>query len=291
MQSRLEKLIEKEDFITFFDYFFMVLGAIFLASGVMFFIAYNWQVLGKFFKFFLVEAGIVGSFLLSYRLDEKSIGFKSSILVGSFLIGVLMALFGQVYQSGAESYELFLYWAVIVLPIAILSRFSWIWVFEVVLLNFVIYLFKWYFTGYYYDVRAFSLAILNGIIFVVWSILSDKVEFLNQKYATRVIATLAIFWMGFAMQELIFSRYSADGWIAIFSILLAIFTFYRYRYKELDIYILSILVLCLNLIVASAILRFSGSFYGSIITGAIVMIPVGFFSIAWLKNLGEQDEK
>ncbi len=290
MQSRLEKLIEKEDFITFFDYFFMVLGAIFLASGVMFFIAYNWQVLGKFFKFFLVEAGIVGSFLLSYRLDEKSIGFKSSILVGSFLIGVLMALFGQVYQSGAESYELFLYWAVIVLPIAILSRFSWIWVFEVVLLNFAFYTMDWYYIGLHrFEVE--TMSIINGIIFVVWSILSDKVEFLNQKYATRVIATLAIFWMGFAMQELIFSRYSADGWIAIFSILLAIFTFYRYRYKELDIYILSILVLCLNLIVASAILRFSGSFSGSIITGAIVMIPVGFFSIAWLKNLGEQDEK
>lgn len=290
MQSRLEKLIEKEDFITFFDYFFMVLGAIFLASGVMFFIAYNWQVLGKFFKFFLVEAGIVGSFLLSYRLDEKSIGFKSSILVGSFLIGVLMALFGQVYQSGAESYELFLYWAVIVLPIAILSRFSWIWVFEVVLLNFAFYTMDWYYIGLHrFEVE--TMSIINGIIFVVWSILSDKVEFLNQKYATRVIATLAIFWTGFAMQELIFSRYSADGWIAIFSILLAIFTFYRYRYKELDIYILSILVLCLNLIVASAILRFSGSFSGSIITGAIVMIPVGFFSIAWLKNLGEQDEK
>ncbi len=290
MQSRLEKLIEKEDFITFFDYFFMVLGAIFLASGVMFFIAYNWQVLGKFFKFFLVEAGIVGSFLLSYRLDEKSIGFKSSILVGSFLIGVLMALFGQVYQSGAESYELFLYWAVIVLPIAILSRFSWIWVFEVVLLNFAFYTMDWYYIGLHrFEVE--TMSIINGIIFVVWSILSDKVEFLNQKYATRVIATLAIFWMGFAMQELIFSRYSADGWIAIFSILLAIFTFYRYRYKELNIYILSILVLCLNLIVASAILRFSGSFSGSIITGAIVMIPVGFFSIAWLKNLGEQDEK
>ncbi len=290
MQSRLEKLIEKEDFITFFDYFFMVLGAIFLASGVMFFIAYNWQVLGKFFKFFLVETGIVGSFLLSYRLDEKSIGFKSSILVGSFLIGVLMALFGQVYQSGAESYELFLYWAVIVLPIAILSRFSWIWVFEVVLLNFAFYTMDWYYIGLHrFEVE--TMSIINGIIFVVWSILSDKVEFLNQKYATRVIATLAIFWMGFAMQELIFSRYSADGWIAIFSILLAIFTFYRYRYKELDIYILSILVLCLNLIVASAILRFSGSFSGAIITGAIVMIPVGFFSIAWLKNLGEQDEK
>ena len=290
MQSRLEKLIEKEDFITFFDYFFMVLGAIFLASGVMFFIAYNWQVLGKFFKFFLVEAGIVGSFLLSYRLDEKSIGFKSSILVGSFLIGVLMALFGQVYQSGAESYELFLYWAVIVLPIAILSRFSWIWVFEVVLLNFAFYTMDWYYIGLHrFEVE--TMSIINGIIFVVWSILSDKVEFLNQKYATRVIATLAIFWTGFAMQELIFSRYSADGWIAIFSILLAIFTFYRYRYKELDIYILSILVLCLNLIVASAILRFSGSFSGAIITGAIVMIPVGFFSIAWLKNLGEQDEK
>jgi uncharacterized membrane protein len=51
------------------------------------------------------------------------------------LVGALFGVFGQVYQTGADPYELFLTWALIIVPWVIAARFTTLWVIEVALLD------------------------------------------------------------------------------------------------------------------------------------------------------------
>ncbi len=299
MQNRLDKIIEKENFTTFFSHLFTLLGAIFLASGVMFFIAYNWEVLGKFFKFGIVEFAILGSFILAYFLKEESFGFKSAVIVGSFLIGVLLALFGQVYQTGAETYELFIMWALLVLPIALLSRFAGIWLFEIVLINFIIFLYDFsyiegYYEGYYTSryIKIDTLFIVNFTILIAWSLFSNHINFLNKKYAIRFIAALATIWGTVAVIQFMIDRHSSP--IALLAYMIFMFyMFYRYRVKEIDIQILSILLFSLNLTALSLLVRMNFHDILPILTlGTFIAIGGGFASITWLKNIaGEENEK
>jgi len=295
MQNRLEKMIQEENFATFFSHLFTLLGAIFLASGVMFFIAYNWEVLGKFFKFGIVEFAIIGSFILAYFLKEESLAFKSAIIVGSFLIGVLLALFGQVYQTGAEPYELFIYWTLLVLPIALLSRFAGIWLFVIVLINFIISLYNFsYIRGYFWSEYAKfnTLFIVNFVILIVWNLLSNHINFLNKKYAIRFIATLATIFGTIAVVLFMINRDKNAISLFIYMIFM-LCLFYKYRAKELDIYILSILLLSLNITALSllASIRFH-DILPPLALGSLIAIGGGFISISWLKSItGEENEK
>ena len=49
---------------------------------------------------------------------------RPSCVLLSLLTGALLALSGQVYQTGADTFELFAWWAVLILPWVLVSRFS-----------------------------------------------------------------------------------------------------------------------------------------------------------------------
>jgi uncharacterized membrane protein len=100
----------------------LALGVGQLLAGVVFFFAYNWNDLSDIAKFAVIEVALamaVGSALL-VGLDR---GFGQMLLIAaSVLTGVLLAVIGQVYQTGADVFELFAAWAVLILPWAIISR-------------------------------------------------------------------------------------------------------------------------------------------------------------------------
>lgn len=100
----------------------IALGVLHFLAGIIFFFAYNWADLPKMAKFGLLFSGVVGSTCvwLFSGLDSK-VG-QSSGIAATVLTGVLMAVFGQVYQTGADAYELFLAWALLTLPWTVMSK-------------------------------------------------------------------------------------------------------------------------------------------------------------------------
>jgi uncharacterized membrane protein len=105
----------------------LALGVGQFLAGVVFFFAYNWSDLFDIAKFAVVEAALaiaVGGALL-VGLDRV---FGQMLLIAaSVLTGVLLAVIGQVYQTGADAFELFVAWAVLILPWTIISRHSVHW--------------------------------------------------------------------------------------------------------------------------------------------------------------------
>ena len=132
---------------TFIDRVLLYIGGLALAFAVMFFIAYNWDDLGKFSKFGMVEALIVLSIVFYCRFGKETAASKVSLLAASICVGVLLALYGQTYQTGADPWQLFFTWSLFILPWAVIGRFPALWILWLALINTSVVLYHQTFTG------------------------------------------------------------------------------------------------------------------------------------------------
>jgi uncharacterized membrane protein len=105
----------------------LALGVGQFLAGVVFFFAYNWNDLSDLAKFAIIEAALaiaVGGALLA-GLDR--LPGQMLVIAASVLTGVLLGVIGQVYQTGADAFELFVAWAALILPWTIISRHAAQW--------------------------------------------------------------------------------------------------------------------------------------------------------------------
>ncbi|HYC52144.1 MAG TPA: DUF2157 domain-containing protein, partial [Gemmatimonadaceae bacterium] len=87
-------------------------GALVLA-GVVCFVAFNWSRIGRYGKFALVELAIVAAVVIAWKKLPKLSG-QMALFGAAVLVGPLLAVYGQTYQTGADPYGLFLVWAALV---------------------------------------------------------------------------------------------------------------------------------------------------------------------------------
>jgi uncharacterized membrane protein len=120
----------------FLHFFLLGLGLAFAVAGIIFFFAFNWSSLNKFAKLGLMEGLIaisIAAAVLPTRIDER---VKNILLTAaSVLVGVLFAVFGQIYQTGADAYDLFLGWTLAILLWTIISGFPVLWLVFLLLCN------------------------------------------------------------------------------------------------------------------------------------------------------------
>lgn len=125
----------------FLDQVFLLLGVTLLAAGTIFFFAFNWQAMGRFAKFTLVEAPIVLALGLLWRNGVDGLAGKATLLFAALLTGALLALVGQTYQTGADTFELFAAWAAAILAWVVVARFPALWVVWLALVNLAVSLY------------------------------------------------------------------------------------------------------------------------------------------------------
>lgn len=111
------------------------LGVLMLLAGVLFFFAWNWEDLHRFAKFGLLGVGVGGAALLAAALGPRRLGGQLALLAAAALLGPLLGVIGQVYQSGADPWQLFAGWTVLILPWAAVGRFAPLWLLWLGLLN------------------------------------------------------------------------------------------------------------------------------------------------------------
>lgn len=181
----------------FIDYLLLAVGAISLAAGLVFFIAYNWVAIGRFAKFALVEAVIVLAVLVYLRLDIDKTTSKFALLVAAIALGVVLALFGQTYQTGADPWELFFSWALLILPWVLIARFAALWLLWLALLNLALAL---YYTALgrllwwnidHYSTLLWLLFGFNLLAQVIWEAGATRWSWLHARWAVRVVAMAA----------------------------------------------------------------------------------------------------
>lgn len=102
-------------------------GVAFVLAGIVFFFAFNWNKLSPFLKLSLIQAGLISSTLLSVYFDRNRTLSIVFAMASALLVGVFFAVFGQIYQTGANSFALFLVWSLCLLPWVFLYNATPLW--------------------------------------------------------------------------------------------------------------------------------------------------------------------
>lgn len=120
----------------------LFVGSSLVFSGIVFFFAYNWSQMGRFTKLGLAEGGIVLCLAAAWLVGLDRVAGKVLLLGAAMLVGVFLAVYGQIYQTGADAYELFAGWAVIIALWVVISRFDGLWFLWITLVN-TAFIFYW----------------------------------------------------------------------------------------------------------------------------------------------------
>lgn len=155
----------------FLQLFLISLGIGFTVSGIIFFFAYNWAELPKFVKLGLTESLVIATTVLAlYSKINKKI--QNIILTGAAaLVGALFAVFGQIYQTGADAYDFFLAWTIFITLWVIVSEFAPLWLLYMVLLNTTLALYSEQVAKDWEDLSIIILLFVLNLMTLIGSIL------------------------------------------------------------------------------------------------------------------------
>ncbi|MDQ7026394.1 MAG: DUF2157 domain-containing protein [Anaerolineae bacterium] len=119
----------------------MASGTIFLIAGIFFFFAFNWEDLPRLGRFAIIEGAVIIATVLAFILNIDTWGGRIALGAAAMLIGVTFAVVGQAYQTGADSYRLFMMWAIVITGWVLISRWNILWLIWLVLINITISLY------------------------------------------------------------------------------------------------------------------------------------------------------
>lgn len=276
------------------------LGALLLAAGVIFFFAYNWHALGRFAKFGLVEGLLVVSVVSAWIAGPDKTAGKASLLLASLLTGALLALIGQTYQTGADTFELFAWWAALILPWTIAARTPVLWMLLVALLNLAVTFYFQAFRGALGMLSGsddaslvWALAGLNTAALVVWEVGTWRgYSWMQDRWPARLLAVAsgtAITFLGLwgviessDMSPLAIPAYFA--WL--------VGAYFYYRRHTRDLFVLAGGVLSLIVFVTSWL---SDALLGEADAGSLLLIGVVVIAMSaagawWLKGIATREE-
>ncbi len=290
--SATKILPEGKEWLRFIDQLLLWLAGLAFAFAAMFFIAYNWDEMGRFAKFGMVEILIVVAVLVYWKLDQNKTGTKVALLMASIFLGVLLALYGQTYQTGADPWQLFFNWAFLMLPWAIIGRFPAIWILWITLLNISMFLYSMTFRGsiwFVFDSGVWvfwKLFIFNTIALAAWELLCSRWQWLDERWAVRLLAVasgVSITWMCiFAIFESHTSMSPGLVWP-----LWMIGMYFVYRRLKQDLFMLAGIALSGIVVIISFMGKhmLHGLDAGGFLLIAIMIIGMGAGAAIWLRNL------
>jgi uncharacterized membrane protein len=284
------------DWRAFLDSLLLWSGAVALAAAVVFFIAHNWNDLGRFAKFGLVELPLVATVLAYWRLGPGRAAAKASLLVASILLGALLALFGQTYQTGADTWELFATWTALMTPWALIGRFASLWMLWLAIANIAIVFYFQVFPGLFGIVFsterqlgtlfAFNTAALAG-----WELAARRVAWLDERWAPRLLAVASGTAITMLMLHAIFAWREASPFALIaYPVWLAcVYVAYRLLMRDLLVLAggcLSIIIVVTAFLARNLIEGRGGS--GAYLFIALVVIAMAGGFGWWLKETARE---
>ncbi|MBR3071737.1 DUF2157 domain-containing protein [Fibrobacter sp.] len=144
------KTADAKAWLRFVQAFTLTLGSGLMLAGIIFFFAYNWELMHRWVKMGIAVALILAVFAVAIKVKMSDFTRKIAVSVLSGLVGVFWAIFGQVYQTTADSYVFFLTWACCILVWVYATDFYPLWAIFIALVSMgVIPLFpdnRWYLT-------------------------------------------------------------------------------------------------------------------------------------------------
>ena len=273
------------------------LGIVALTAAVMFFVAANWDALGRFGKFALVEAAIVAALGIGVWRGLDSLAGRAALVAAALLAGVLLALVGQVYQTGADTFELFASWAVAILAWVAVGRQPALWVIWLALVNIAIALYYSTFGGFLGmlfgpTIALWALFAVNTVALIAWEMLASRgIRWLDVRWAPRVLAVASGTAITILALWTIFDHWRADGWHLIPYALWIAAVYWAYRVRSVDLFILAGGVLSIVVVISMGLGRAVSDMRdaGSFLFIGLVLIASAAIGAFWLRGVAAEE--
>jgi uncharacterized membrane protein len=240
----------------------MVLGVSLILSGIVYFFAFNWTKITPEMKLNSIQIAIFGCIGVAYFYGLQQLSGKVLLLSACVLVGVFLAVFGQIYQTGADAYNLFMLWALLILPWVIISQFAALWALWLVISNIFLIL---YWTQAVLPEREMQmmvvsyLALFNGLFLALREYFLKKQHYWLEEKWTRVILVIPILiYVTIPSIAYIIEPTKATDSIvfgALLSVIIHAVLYNTYRYKLPDMWALATAILSGCIILESAIFK------------------------------------
>ncbi|NVF14323.1 DUF2157 domain-containing protein [Vreelandella maris] len=277
----------------FVDRLLLWLGGLALAFAVLFFVAYNWAEMGRWLRFGVVQAALVLAVVVATWPKDSLMVQRAALTSATLLVGVLLALFGQVYQTGADPWQLFFTWAVLTLPWVWVARFELLWMLWLGLMNLAIGLYFRTWGGPFgvlasSDAALWGLFELNTLVLIIWE-WGARYRGWPRQWAPRLLAVGS----GVPMTLLAVTLITDVGlvWSPVLVIyplwLAALYSIYRYWRPELFMIAGGcVSALTVTTLLLARLLLWEGDWQeGSLLLITIAVLAMGAGAVVWLKRL------
>ena len=241
----------------------LAIGSALILCGIVYFFAFNWAKITPLVKFSSIQIAMVGCLVGAYIYSLKRVSGQVLLLSASVLTGVFMAVFGQIYQTGADAYQLFMMWSLLTLGWTIISNFAPQWIFWLAITN--TFLILWW------DQAALPERDMEHMIYVFLIILNGAALGLREYFVTdkskawlhprwiRVLLTIAVL-LPMLIPIVVFVVEPNRATPSIFTAAIIGFighglTYAFYRYKMQDMWSLAATILSVCIIVEAAGLK------------------------------------
>ena len=277
------------------------LGATLVAAAAVYFVAANWQALGRYAKFALIEGALVVALACVWWRELDSLAGRVALFAAAVLTGVLLALVGQVYQTGADTFELFAAWAFCILPWVLVAREPSLWVVWLALVDIAIVLY--FRTNVARGIGSLDLLFvsrsalwcvlaIDAAALALWEyIATHRDGWLGVRWAPRLVAAgiaaiVTLLVIGDIME---FGHDDRAAGVAAYAAFAAAM-YWAYRVRRRDLVMLAGLVLTAIIVIAAACARwlFDSNASGAFLLTGIVVVACTAAGAWWLKAVGDE---
>ena len=244
----------------------LVAGVSFASSGVITWVAANWDYFSSMQKLYGIQLLLIlvclSAFLVYWRHTRKSgqakagLGSKGALFLAAVITGALLALVGQVYQTGADPWTLFAIWSALLLPFLLAAPNAAIALLWCAVINLAWQLYMDDFLSmlsreYYYQALAFA-----GVNLLLLVLAECNIKRLGDRF--RLVPRFLSFFCLWPLLGFDFDSFDLDGslksaltgllvWVV--PVLVFVAGFWFYSRKRVDYFILANLVGFLSAVV------------------------------------------
>jgi uncharacterized membrane protein len=269
-------------------HWFLVGGLLLLVSGIIFFGAYNWEQLARLEKLGLLQAVLVAFFSGIFLRGVESVEGQVLLVASCGVVGGLLAVMGQVYQTGADSYLLFLGWALLILPWCLCGRMNVLWISQMTLLD-VTFTLWWYQTvNDDFPTYAPAFLVFNLALVGVWEWLRPRTKWMTTVPSDLLLlagltpVTLA------GCVFIIDNGHGAINFLCL-ALVLGALVFFRGN-RLISMATVSASLLCLGTTLIGRIFLEGGEEFGILMIGVGIMFQIALI-VKWLTHLHQNAEK
>ncbi|ETZ07011.1 putative membrane protein [Holospora obtusa F1] len=240
---------------------FLVLGVSFVLLGILYFFSFNWKKIPPAMKLGSIQLLILGCLGSSYFYGLTRISGKIMLFSASILVGIFLAVFGQIYQTGADEYTLFMMWGLLIVPWVILSDFFALWLVFLVITNvfLVLYVNQVAQSEHTTQMVLPYLSIVNLIFLGLREFFVNQgKEWLKNRWTREILVVFILVCLLPSPIDLILQKKLSTDAIVFgseLSLIVHNVLYFVYRYKIRDIRMLIAVILSGSVILGSAIYK------------------------------------